>query len=67
MPRLMRKRTGKTGLPPGSVVYDGEARQRKVEISVIDYDEKILDEKEGVRAEEVAGLRDKPTASTTLR
>jgi magnesium transporter len=63
MPRLMRKRAGKRGLPPGTVMYDGEARHREVEISVIDYDEKALDEKQGVRVEEAAGLRDRPTVT----
>ena len=39
MARLMKKRSAKAGLPPGSLVYVGDRRERDTRISVIDYDE----------------------------
>lgn len=38
MARMMKKRSAKTGLPPGSLVYVGEARNVASRITVMDYD-----------------------------
>ena len=37
MPRLMKKHSGKAGLPPGTLIYIGEKREGKATISVMDY------------------------------
>jgi magnesium transporter len=39
MPKLMKKRSGKSGLPPGTLVHIGEKKAEEVKITVIDYDE----------------------------
>jgi len=44
--RLFKKRGQKAGLPPGSLVYIGEKRTRRVTITIIDYDESRVEEKE---------------------
>jgi magnesium transporter len=36
---IIARRSGKAGLPPGSPVYVGEARQEPVQITLIDYNE----------------------------
>jgi magnesium transporter len=46
MPRLLRRRTKKTGLPPGTLVYTGEKVQEPAKITVIDYDEQNFAEQE---------------------
>jgi magnesium transporter len=41
-----RKRSAKTGLPPGSLIHIGEKRADKAKINLIEYDESRLEEKE---------------------
>ena len=43
--KFIRKRSRKTGLPPGSMVYLGDQKVDKIEISVIDYDQNRLEKK----------------------
>ena len=45
MAKLIRKRSKKAGLPPGTLVYVGKERTDKVIITLIDYDEKNYSEK----------------------
>jgi magnesium transporter len=63
MPRLVRKRTKKAGLPPGTVIYDGEVRHRDVAITLLDYDEEAFYEKSNVGVEDVIPFRDTATIS----
>jgi len=63
MPKLVKKRSKKAGLPPGSLVHIGDKRIEKVKITVIDYDEKHLQEKEVKSAEECFPYKDKPTVT----
>jgi magnesium transporter len=63
MPGLFRKKMKKAGLPPGTVIYDGEARQGEAEISVIDYDENTFNEDEGVKLDKAMALRESPTVT----
>ena len=63
MPRLIRKRTKKPGLPPGTVVYDGETRDRAVDVSVIDYSETVFEEKSVEDIESVFPYRDSSTVT----
>ncbi len=46
MPRLFQKRSGKIGLPPGTLVHIGEKKEEAAKIRVLHYDEKDLQENE---------------------
>ena len=46
MSTLLKKRSKKTGLPPGTLVHIGEKKIDKTKITVIDYDESHCEEKE---------------------
>ena len=46
MARLMKKRSAKAGLPPGSLVYVGDRREHDTRISVIDYEEQHVEERD---------------------
>ena len=61
MPELVKKKSKKLGLPPGSIVHIGKKRMEKVKINIIDYDEEHLQEKEVRSIEECSYYKDKPT------
>jgi magnesium transporter len=62
MPRfVMRKAKQKAGLTPGTLVYLMERKVEKVRISIIDYDETQLEEKEVETIEECFPFKDKTT------
>ena len=63
MPRLIRKGLKKRGLPPGSLVYTGEKKIDNVKISVIDYDQNNIQEKEVKDIKECFPFKDKPTVT----
>jgi magnesium transporter len=64
MPRLVRRKSKqKAGLVPGTLVYTGEKKVEKVRISIIDYDETRLEEKEAATVEECFPFKDKPTVT----
>jgi magnesium transporter len=63
MPRLIKKRSKKAGLPPGTLVHIGEQKAEKVSITVIDYDEGRLQEEEIETVEECFPFKDKPTVT----
>jgi len=46
MPRLNRKISKTKGLPPGTLVHVGKERSDKIKLSVIDYTEAGIEEKE---------------------
>lgn len=46
MPKLIKKRSEKAGLPPGTPVHIGEKRIEKAKITVLDYDESRFQEKQ---------------------
>ncbi len=45
MSKLTKKRSVKTGLPPGSLVYVGDKKAEEANISVIEYDENLFNER----------------------
>jgi magnesium transporter len=53
----------KDGLPPGTLVHVGEKKAGKVRITIIDYDESHVEEKEAKRIEECFPFTDKPTVT----
>jgi len=61
MPRFIKKRSKKVGLPPGTLVHIGEKKTEKVRISLIDYDEANFEEKEIKTVEECFPFKDKTT------
>ncbi|MBN1160764.1 MAG: magnesium/cobalt transporter CorA [Dehalococcoidales bacterium] len=63
MRRLIRKRSEKAGLPPGTLVYVGEKKVEKVKISIIDYDENQITEKAAATIEECFPFKDKPNVT----
>lgn len=63
MPRLIKKRSTKTGLPPGTLVHIGERKTEKTRITIVDYDESQFEEKEAKTIEECFPFKDKPTTT----
>jgi len=65
MPRPVKKRSQKAGLPPGTPVHIGERRSETTPITLFDYDEKHVEEKELTRPKECALVEDKSTVTWT--
>ena len=63
MARIIKKVSRKTGLPPGTLIHVGKKGKERVNISIIDYDEKHYQEKETENIEESFPFKDKPTVS----
>ncbi|MEW6003269.1 MAG: magnesium/cobalt transporter CorA [Nitrospirota bacterium] len=63
MDRLIKKRSGKVGLPPGTLVHIGEKRKEKLKITIIDYDEVQFQEREIEGIEECFPYKDRPTVT----
>ncbi|MFH0811311.1 MAG: magnesium/cobalt transporter CorA [Pseudomonadota bacterium] len=57
MPSLVKKRSKKAGLPPGTLVHIGEQKVEKTRITVISYDETQFQEQEAATIEEILPLR----------
>jgi magnesium transporter len=52
MAKLIKKRSKKTGLPPGTLVHTGERKVKSTRITFIDYDERNFQEKQVSAIEE---------------
>ncbi|MBK8018554.1 MAG: magnesium/cobalt transporter CorA [Betaproteobacteria bacterium] len=63
MARLMKKRSAKAGLPPGSLVYVGDRREQDTRISVIDYDEQHVEERDIATIDECLQFKDTATVT----
>lgn len=63
MPRQMKRRSKKSGLPPGTLVHIGEKKAETPKITVMDYDETHFQEKEIKTIEECFIFKDKPTVT----
>jgi magnesium transporter len=63
MSKLIKKRSKKAGLPPGSLVHIGEKKVEEVKITIIDYDETHFQEKEAKSIEECFTFKEKPTVT----
>ena len=61
--KFLKKRKEKIGLPPGTPVYIGEKREEAVQITLLDYDEKHIQEKKIKQIEECCELKDTPSVS----
>ncbi len=58
MPKLVKKRSRKAGLPPGALVHIGEKKAEQVKITVFRYGETGYEEQEVKRIEECAPPQD---------
>lgn len=59
----IKKRSKKSGLPPGALVHIGDKKMEKTRITLIDYDESQFQEKEVKTVEECFPFKDKPTVT----
>ncbi|MBN2199007.1 MAG: magnesium/cobalt transporter CorA [Candidatus Aminicenantes bacterium] len=63
MARMMKRRSKKTGLPPGALVYVGEKKLEKVRITIMSYDPERCEEKRTESVAECATFRDAPSVT----
>lgn len=63
MPKLIKKRSKKAGLPPGTLVHIGEKKAEMLKISVMDYDEAHFQEREIKTIEECFAFKNAPTVT----
>jgi magnesium transporter len=63
MPKRIKKRSTKAGLPPGTLVHIGEKRAEEPKVTLIDYDESQFQEREVRTIEECFPFKDKPTVT----
>ena len=63
MARLIKQRSKKAGLPPGSLVHIGEKKGDKAKVAILDYDEAHVQEKEVETIEECFIFKDQPTVT----
>jgi len=63
MSRLTKKRSRKAGLPPGSLIHIGETRTAATRITILDYDEQNVVERETASFDECIPYKDKPTVT----
>ncbi|MEJ2032076.1 MAG: magnesium/cobalt transporter CorA [Deltaproteobacteria bacterium] len=61
--RLITKRSGKTGLPPGTLIHVGERKAVTTTITLMDYDESRLEERRLTAIEESFPYRDRPSVT----
>lgn len=61
MLQQMKKRSRKSGLPPGTLVHIGEKKAEEIKITVIDYDEAGFQEAHFSSIEECLVFKDKPS------
>jgi magnesium transporter len=63
MPKLMKKRSKKAGLPPGTLIHIGERKTEETKITIMDYDETQFQEKEAKTFDECFPYKGRPTVT----
>jgi len=63
MARLVKQRSKKAGLPPGTLIHIGAQKTGEPKITIIDYDETHFQERETKAIEECLLFKDKPTVT----
>jgi len=63
MARLVKHRSKKAGLPPGTLIHIGAQKTKEPKITIIDYDETHFQERETKAIEECLLFKDKPTVT----
>jgi magnesium transporter len=61
--KLYKRSSKKAGLPPGTLVHIGEKKVNEVKISMIDYDETQIQERDVASLEECLRFKEKPTVT----
>ena len=61
--KVIKKRSSKAGLPPGTLVHVGEKKVESVRITFIDYDKENFQEKQAQNIEECLKFKDTATVS----
>lgn len=61
--KVLKKRSKKTGLPPGTLVHIGEEKTESVKITILNYDETQFQEVEASKVEECLLFKDKPNVT----
>jgi magnesium transporter len=61
--RVVKRRSKKSGLPPGTLVYVGDKKGTNSQITLFDYDANQCAVKELSRADECAAFKDSPTVT----
>jgi magnesium transporter len=61
--RLTWKRVKKTGLPPGTPVFVGDKKAEETRVTILDYDETRIQDKEVKQIEECFPFKDTPTVT----
>ena len=63
MAKLVKKRSKKAGLPPGTLIHIGEKKVEVPKITIFDYDHQHVEEREVKTIEECFVFKDKPTVT----
>ena len=63
MPKLVKKRSTKAGLPPGTLIHIGEKKTEEIKITIMDYDESQFQEKEAKSFDECFPYKGRPTVT----
>jgi magnesium transporter len=63
MTKMMKKRSKKSGLPPGTLVHIGERKAEEIKITVMDYDEKSCQEEQFASIEACFVFKDRPSVT----
>jgi len=63
MPKLIKKRSKKAGLPPGTLIHIGEKKVEEPKITIFDFDDQHFEEREVKALEECFVFKDKPTVT----
>ena len=63
MAKLIKERSKKAGMPPGSLVHIGEKKNEGIRITVCEYDDQHFQEKEIETLEECFPFREEPTVT----
>ena len=61
--KLFKKSSRKAGLPPGTLVHIGEKRTEDVRITLMDYDERNVDERSDLTPEACSDFKASPTVT----
>jgi len=63
MAKLVKKRSQKLGLPPGTLIHVGERKTEHIKITILDYDESHLEERTIKRVDECFPYKNKATVT----
>jgi len=60
---MIKKKSKKAGLPPGTLIHVGNKRDEKIKITIVDYNEEQFQEKEVKTIKECFPYKEKPTVT----